>query len=84
MAKDDRVFHDPALGKEVHGYLSLGEDVGSAASVADLEKAFLADAGDRANLLGPGFRHIGVGTKIRDGLLYVTILTRRPSTATQH
>jgi uncharacterized protein YkwD len=84
MAKTDHVFHDPTLGKEVHGYLSLGEDVGSAASVAALEKAFLADAHNRANLLGSRFKHIGVGTKVHDGLLYVTILTRRPSTATQH
>jgi uncharacterized protein YkwD len=84
MAKGDRVFHDPALGKKVHGYVSLGEDVGSAATVAALEKAFLTDAHNRANLLGQGFRHIGVGTKTHDGLLYVTILTRRPLTATQH
>jgi uncharacterized protein YkwD len=84
MAEGDHVFHDPTLGKKVHGYLSLGEDVGSAATLAALEKAFLADANNRANLVGPAYRQIGVGTKIRDGLLYVTILTRRPSTVAHH
>jgi uncharacterized protein YkwD len=81
MAKTGHVAHNPTLGKEVHGWLSLGEDVGSAATLHDLEQAFLADAHDRANLLGPGFRHIGVGTKVRNGLLYVTVVTRRPAVA---
>lgn len=82
MADDGHVFHDPTLSKEVHGWLALGEDVGSAASLAALEKALLASAHNRFNLLDPAFRHIGVGVKSHDGLLYVTIVTRRPSPAT--
>ena len=82
MAATAHVFHDPTLGHEVHGWISLGEDVGRAASAAAVEKAFLADEQDRFNLLGPAFRHIGVGTRTRGGLLYVTIVTRRPTAGT--
>ena len=79
MTARDKVFHDPTLGTEVHDWVSLGEDVGSAASLADLEHAFLRTPADRANLLGAGFRQVGVGAKLRDGLLYVTVIERRPA-----
>jgi uncharacterized protein YkwD len=81
MAKNDRVFHNRLLGSEVHGWLTLGEDVGSAASLSDLEKAFLSTAANRANLLGPGMRQIGVGTRTREGLLYVTVIMLRPDSS---
>ncbi len=84
MARLHRVFRDPYLGSEVHHWASIGEDVGSAASLADLEKALLATAANRVNLLGPGFRQIGVGIKARDGLLYVTVITRRPDSLAHH
>jgi uncharacterized protein YkwD len=83
MAKNDQVFHNRLLGSEVDGWLSLGEDVGSAASLGDLEQALLSSAADRANLLGPAMRQIGVGTQARDGLLYVTVITLRPSSTRQ-
>jgi uncharacterized protein YkwD len=84
MARLRRPYHDPYLGSEVHHWLSLGEDVGSAASLASLEKALLATQDNRRNLLGPGLRHIGVGVTTRDGLLYVTVVTREPDRPQRH
>lgn len=78
MAKIDRVYHDPSLGSEVHGWRSLAEDVGSASRLVDLEHAFLRSPSDRLNLRTPGFRQLGVGISVRDGLLYVTVIMRQP------
>jgi hypothetical protein len=78
MAKIDRVFHDPSLGSEVHGWRSLAEDVGSAARLTDLENALLTNPADKVNLRSAGFRQLGVGISSRDGLLYVTVIWRQP------
>ncbi|BEP12646.1 hypothetical protein acdb102_09570 [Acidothermaceae bacterium B102] len=78
MAKIDKVYHDPSLGSEVHGWRSLAEDVGSASRLVDLEHAFLSSPSDRVNLRTPGFRQLGVGVSVRDGLLYVTVIMRQP------
>src|SRR5207253_63962 len=69
MAKIDKVYHDPSLGSEVHGWRSLAEDVGSAGRLADLERAFLRNPSDLVNLRTPGFRQLGVGISARNGLL---------------
>jgi uncharacterized protein YkwD len=79
MAKIDRVYHDPLLGSEVHGWRSLAEDVGSASRLVDLERAFLSSPSDRLNLRTAGFRQLGVGVSVRDGLLYVTVIMRQPT-----
>ena len=78
MAKIDRVYHDPTLGSEVHNWRSLAEDVGSAGRLVDLEQAFLNNPSDRVNLRTPGFRQLGVGISVRNGLLYVTVIMRQP------
>jgi uncharacterized protein YkwD len=83
MAKIDRVYHDPLLGSEVHGWRSLAEDVGSASRLVDLEQAFMSSPSDRVNLRTPGFRQLGVGVSVRDGLLYVTVIMRQPVSSSQ-
>jgi uncharacterized protein YkwD len=78
MAAADRVFSDPGVTTEVHGWLSLGEDVASGSGLKDLEKALLNPSLHHVNLRSPGFRQVGVGASARDGLLYVTLILRRP------
>lgn len=80
MAAAGLVFHDARLTAEVHDWQSLGEDVGSGATLGDLERAFVADRYDRANVRGPGFRQVGVGVERNGGLIYVTVVVRRPET----
>src|SRR3954447_15521988 len=70
MAKSRKVFHAPRLGTEVHSWLSLGEDVGSAGRLVDLEKAFLSRSPREVDLFAPSFRQVGVGAVKRDGLIY--------------
>jgi uncharacterized protein YkwD len=78
MAKIDKVYHDATLGSEVHNWRSLAEDVGSAGRLVDLEHAFLSNPSDRVNLHTAGFRQLGVGVTVRNGLLYVTVIMRQP------
>ena len=79
MARAGKVFHDPRLSIEVHGWLRLGEDVGSAARLVDLEKAFLKHSPSDVDLLSPRFRQIGVGATAHKGLLYASLILRQPS-----
>jgi uncharacterized protein YkwD len=84
MVTSHRVFHNPHLSTDVHSWESVGENVGSGRGLTSLEHAMLADPIARANLLGPGFRQIGAGVRIRHGLLYVTIVVRRPAQSVRH
>lgn len=84
MVARGNVWHDGAVGKEVTGWVRLGEDVGKAGSLASMEKALLDTPANRVNILGPEFRDIGVGAGKRNGSLYVTVLVRQPAPLKHH
>ena len=76
MAAVHTVFHsDPSkLGAKVTRWRMLSENVGRGASVDGTHKAFMDSYGHRKNILRSNWRHVGVGTVTRDGVLYVTVV----------
>lgn len=78
MADDGRIYHNDALGSQMSGWSSLGENVGVGPSVAAIHGAFMGSSAHRSNILG-SFTHVGVGVVERDGSLYVTQVFVTPS-----
>jgi uncharacterized protein YkwD len=76
MARQGSIFHQSSsqLGSRVTRWTSLGENVGVGSTVTSLHKAFMNSPGHKANILYSGFRNVGVGTKRRNGRLYVTVV----------
>lgn len=76
MAEDGRLFHNTSLAREVAGWQSLAENVGTTAasdsSVAEMHGWFMESDGHRANILNPDIDQIGVGVVVRDGTMWVT------------
>jgi len=74
MADTGEVAHfSPRTGSVVDRLLAAGvapmptivaENVGSAASAADAEKAFMGSPGHRDNILNPAVTHIGIGVAV--------------------
>ena len=82
MAADRTLEHNPSMGSQVCCWTVLGENVGVGGSAAQIQRAFMASAEHRANILSGSFTEIGVGTaRGSDGQLYVDELFRRPSGA---
>lgn len=72
MAGSGSIFHNGNLPNEVPGgWESLGENVGSGASVDDLHASFMNSPSHRANVLG-GFDRIGVGIVMSGSTYFVT------------
>jgi len=85
MVATGQLFHTPpeVLGALVTRWRKLGENVGTGDTVAALQAAFMASQTHRDNILKPGYRFIGVGTKRADGKLWVTVIfesRRNPGT----
>ncbi len=85
MAKRSALYHtaDRRLARRVTRWNVLGENVGVGYTVASLQKAFMASASHRANVLGSFFVHFGVGTRRKGGRLWVTVVfesVRNPGT----
>lgn len=78
MADRGEIYHNPNLGDEVDGWEALGENVGVGGSIGDIDAAFYASEGHRANILG-AFTRIGVGVIEREEEIYVTQVFFRPS-----
>ena len=51
-----------------------GENVGVGGTMWRLYEAFMDSAPHRANILGQGFRRVGVGVYAHDGFLWVTMI----------
>jgi uncharacterized protein YkwD len=77
MAAAGSIFHDDGLSSDADHVSScwsrIGENVGVGGSVADIQAAFMASSGHRANILTSDFRYIGVGVEWRNGRLWVTV-----------
>lgn len=76
MARAGTIFHQSStqLGGRVVGWSLLGENVGVGATSKSLHKAFMNSPAHRENILRDTFNYVGVGTKRRDGRLYVTVV----------
>lgn len=74
MAADDKLYHRPDLGGPFVGaWTRLGENVGVGWGVDSLHTAFMNSPGHRANVLGAGYRWVGVGVVTMDsGKIWVT------------
>ena len=72
MARAGGIFHDNALGSRVTRWRALGQNVGvSADGCKRLFRAFWESSPHRHNILRSGWRFVGVGSKRRNGRLYV-------------
>lgn len=76
MAKQDAVFHtsDAKLARKVTRWKTLSENVGRGTDVKRTHFAFMSSSGHRANILHSSFRHVGVGTVTKNGVLYVSVV----------
>lgn len=76
MARAGTIFHQSStqLGGRVVGWSLLGENVGVGATAKSLHKAFMNSPAHKANILRDSFNHVGIGTKRKDGRLYVTVV----------
>ena len=53
------------------GWKALGENVGFAGTVNKTHNAFMNSAGHRANILNSKWTHLGTGTRLKGGKVYV-------------
>lgn len=79
MARQDRLFHNPRLATEVKNWESVGENVGTGESVADIHRAFMESSTHRSEILNRRFTQVGVGVVERDGLVWVAQVFRKPT-----
>jgi len=74
MMADGNLFHNPALGSVTSGWIALGENIGSGASVDAIHAAFMASATHRGNILGD-FNYVGVGVAVESAdRMWVTVV----------
>lgn len=69
------LFHSAPdkLGERVTNWLVLGENVGAGGSVRGVVKRMMSSADHAANVLGPSFEHIGIGTRHARGRIWMTV-----------
>ena len=63
-----------ALRTRVTNWTSLGENVGVGADPTRLHDAFMSSESHRSNVLNHRYKHIGIGTLIDDGRMWVTLV----------
>jgi uncharacterized protein YkwD len=76
MASAGRIFHTVSLGSKLTSvsWNVAGENVGAGGSMWALYDAFMKSDPHRDNILGRGFRRVGVGVYAHDGFLWVTLI----------
>ncbi len=81
MAREDRLYHNPRLASDVQNWDAVGENVGTGETVENIHRAFMESATHRSEILSTRFTEVGVGVVVRDGVVWVTQVFRRPSSA---
>lgn len=85
MAAHRTLEHNPSYTSQVCCWTKVGENVGVGSTVSSIQRAFMASAPHRANILSTAFTQVGIGTaRGSDGRLYVDEVFRRPTGATAH
>jgi uncharacterized protein YkwD len=76
MATAGRIFHTDSLGSRLTfvSWNVAGENVGAGGSMRKLFDAFMQSQPHRDNILGRGFRRVGIGVYVHDGFLWVTLI----------
>lgn len=76
MAAAGRIFHTASLGSKLTSvsWNVAGENVGAGGSMWALYEAFMKSDPHRDNILGRGFRRVGVGVYAHGGFLWVTLI----------
>lgn len=76
MANAGRIFHTASLGSKLTfvSWSVAGENVGAGGSMRSLYDAFMRSDPHRRNILGRGYRRVGVGVYAHDGFLWVTLI----------
>jgi uncharacterized protein YkwD len=76
MASAGRIFHTVSLGSKLTSvsWTMAGENVGAGGSMWALYDAFMRSDPHRDNILGAGFRRVGVGVYAHGGFLWVTLI----------
>jgi uncharacterized protein YkwD len=76
MASAGRIFHTVSLGSKLTSvsWSVAGENVGAGGSMWALYDAFMKSDAHRDNILGRGFRRVGVGVYAHGGFLWVTLI----------
>lgn len=76
MASAGRIFHTASLGSKLTSlsWNVAGENVGAGGSMWALYEAFMKSDPHRDNILGRGFRRVGVGMCADGGFLWVTLI----------
>jgi uncharacterized protein YkwD len=76
MANAGQIFHTASLGSKLRfvSWNVAGENVGVGGSMRALFDAFMKSEVHRDNILGPGYRRVGIGVYAHDGYLWVTLI----------
>lgn len=86
MVSEDQLFHStPAeFEKRLTNWSTVGENVGRGSNdVGQLHQAFMNSTDHRKNILAPKMRFAGIGTIVKDDVLWVTVIfekRRNPGT----
>ncbi len=79
MADRSDLFHNPDLGGSVSHWSALAENVGYGPDVAAIHTAFMNSPGHRTNILNAKYTEVGVGVVVRNHVMWVAEVFRRPS-----
>ena len=76
MANAGQIFHTVSLGSKLTfvSWNVAGENVGAGGSMRALFDAFMKSEVHRENILGRGYRRVGIGVYAKDGYLWVTLI----------
>ena len=76
MASAGQIFHTASLGSKLRfvSWNVAGENVGVGGSMRALFDAFMKSEVHRDNILGRGYRRVGIGVYAHDGYLWVTLI----------
>jgi uncharacterized protein YkwD len=72
MVKRYELYHTNNLGEKVTHWRHLGENIGDGPTVRSVHNAFMGSVTHRTIILKSNYRYVGVGTKKKYGLVWVT------------
>ncbi len=79
MVEQQRLYHNPNLGRDVSNWQVVGENVGDGNTVDSLHRAFMNSPAHKANIVASDYTQVGVATITDDnGVLWVTQVFRLP------